>query len=253
MSAVVPICVYCTSAPGSTSDHVPPRSFFPKPRPNDLITVPACLKCNQGAGKDEEYFLATLMFSEAGITETGKKLWNGRLRRMYEKNIGLRRKIVDSMRHREFSTPAGIYLGRGMTVSYDPLRLERIAMKIVRGLYFHERSAPLDATVEVMCLFLREPKHFKAVEQHNHMLKPGSKQWDGAFQYRCGFVPGNPTGSMWLLWFWRTHIFWAITSSAEIIASVTTGTANPLYSDGAGKQPSPVSETLSMGKPASPL
>lgn len=233
MNAIAPVCVYCTTATGVTNDHVPPKSFFPKPRPSDLITVPACLKCNQGAGKDEEYFLATLMFSEAGVTAVGKKLWNERLRRMYEKNIGLRRKIAESMRHREMSSPAGIYLGRAMSVSYDPPRLEAIAMKIVRGLYFHECGMPLDATAEVLCLFLREPKHFKAVEQHNHMLKPGSKQWDGAFQYRCGFVPGNPTGSMWLLWFWRTHIFWAITSNAAIVAAAAAN--NALNPDGGGQ------------------
>lgn len=179
--------------------------------------------------------MATLMFSEAGITEVGKKLWNERLRRMYEKNIGLRRKIAQSMSYRELSTPAGIYLGRGMTVAYDPRRLEGIAMKIVRGLYFYERGVPLDPTAELMCLFLRERQHFKAVEQHNHMLKPGLKGWNGAFQYRCGFVPGDPIGSMWLLWFWRTHIFWAITSRVDKVASVAAKTANyPINVNGGG-------------------
>lgn len=188
MALLLPTCVYCAAAPGITSDHVPPKSFFPRPRPSNPVTVPACLKCNRGAGKDEEYFLATLMFTEAGVTEVGKKLWNGRLRRMYEKNIGLRRRIARSIRRRDVLTPAGIYLGRGMTVAYDARRLEAIAMKIVRGLYFHERSAPLDATAEVMCLFLREPPHFKAVEAHNHMLRAGSIQWNGTFQYRCGWL-----------------------------------------------------------------
>ena len=233
MTSVPPICVYCSAAAGVTGDHVPPKSFFPKPRPNNLVTVPACLKCNHSAGKDEEYFLATLMFSEAGVTAVGKKLWNERLRRMYEKNIGLRSRIAGSLRHRQLSTPAGIYLGRGMTVEYDPRRLEAIAMKIVRGLYFIERGTPLDASSEVMCLFLRERPHFKAVEDHNHMLKVGTLQWNGIFQYRCGFVPGDSVGSMWLLWFWQTHIFWAITSSVGTVASVASATAkNSLNADG---------------------
>lgn len=212
MALEPPACVYCAAVPGDTSDHVPPKSFFPKPRPNNLITVPACLQCNQRAGKDEEYFLATLMFSEAGVTEGGRKLWNERLRRMYEKNVGLRGRIAQSLRRRNVFTPAGIYLGRGMTVAYDSRRLEAIATKIVRGLYFHERKTPLDVAAEVMSLFLRQPEHFKAVEGHNHMLRAGSVQWDGVFQYRCGFVPQDSAGSMWLLWFWRTHIFWVVTS-----------------------------------------
>lgn len=166
------------------------------------------------------------MFSQAGVTEVGKKLWNERLRRMYEKNIGLRRHIARSLQHREVSTPAGIYLGRGMTIRYNGRRLEAVAMKIVRGLYFHERGVALDSTVEVMSLFLTERPHYKTVEKHNHMLKPGSIQWNGTFQYRCGFIPDNPVGSMWLLWFWNTHIFWVITSQQGTAASIAARTTN---------------------------
>ena len=58
-------CVYCGHNPGITDDHVPRKSFFPQPRPSNLITVPACNKCNSSIGKDEDYFLAAFMFSEA--------------------------------------------------------------------------------------------------------------------------------------------------------------------------------------------
>jgi len=191
--------VYCALANGITRDHVPPKSFFPTPRPHNLITVPACLKCNQGAGKDEDYFLATLMFSEAGVTPAGKKVWNDRLRRSYEKNVGLRRQIAGSLQHREMVTPGGIYLGRGMTIKYDEARLERVVTKIVRGLYFREQGTALDPDVEVMCLFVRERAHFEAIDQHNHVLKDANPRWKGIFQYRCGFVPNAPIGSMWLL------------------------------------------------------
>ena len=214
MNRDVEICVYCNNSPGITNDHVPPRSFFPKPRPSNLVTVPACSECNQVAGKDEEYFLATLMFSNAGITEVGKKLWNEKLKRMYEKNLGLRRKVAESMQWRRLSTPAGIYLGKGMTLKYDPGRLEATAMKIIRGLYFYEQKTPLDTNIKVLSFFLRERKHFDTVKDYNHMLKPGSIKWKGTFEYRCGFVPGKTSESMWLLWFWETHIFWAITSNA---------------------------------------
>lgn len=212
MPVLTPLCVYCTLADGITRDHVPPKSFFPAPRPHNLITVPACLKCNQGAGKDEDYFLATLMFSKAGTTPAGKKVWSDRLRRSYEKNVGLRRQIAGSLQRREMVTPAGIYLGRAMTIRYDEVRLERVVTKIVRGLYFREQGMALDPDAEVMCLFVREREHFEAISQHNHMLKDAEPRWKGIFQYRRGFVPGAPISSMWLLWFWGTHIFWVITS-----------------------------------------
>jgi hypothetical protein len=187
-----------------------------------MITVPACLRCNQGAGKDEDYFLATLMFSQAGVTPAGKKVWSDRLRRSYEKNVGLRRQITSSLRHREMFTPAGIYLGRAMTIGYDEARLGRVVTKIVRGLYFREQGAALDPTAEVTYLFVRERAHFEAIEQHNHMLKDSQLRWQGIFQYRCSFVPNAPIGSMWLLWFWETHIFWVITCRAGTRAAALT-------------------------------
>jgi hypothetical protein len=220
MAVQPPSCVYCTIADGLTRDHVPPKSFFPTPRPANLVTVPACLKCNQGAGRDEDYFLATLMFSEAGVTPAGKKVWVDRLHRSYQKNVGLRRKIANSLQHRQIFTPAGIYIGRGMTIEYDEARLERVVLKIVRGLYFREQGVPLDPTAEVTCLFVREREHYEAIKQHNHMLRDSPSRWKGIFQYRCGFVPNAPIGSMWLLWFWETHIFWVVTCRAGTKAAV---------------------------------
>ena len=54
MSKIKQKCVYCNEHEKETDDHVPPKSFYPKPRPFDLITVPSCLRCNQGLGKDED-------------------------------------------------------------------------------------------------------------------------------------------------------------------------------------------------------
>lgn len=50
------ICVYCGRPEGGTDDHIPPENLFGKPRPPDLIKVPACLTCNRSCSKDDEYF-----------------------------------------------------------------------------------------------------------------------------------------------------------------------------------------------------
>lgn len=208
-------CVYCGVAPGVTSDHVPSKAFFPKPRPSNLATVPACLTCNQNASRNEEYFLAALMFSEAGIKDTGKRLWTEKLHRMYTKNLGLRRQVARSFRRVELVTPAGIYLGRRMSLHYDEKRLEAVAGKVIRGLFFLEQGIAAPADWDVLCLFVREHAHFEAIAQHNHLLKPGAHCWPLVFQYRVGFVPGEPQKSMWLLWFWQTHIFWLTAQPAS--------------------------------------
>lgn len=168
-------CVYCFNNPGMTQDHVPPKSFFPRPRPSDLITVPCCQQCNQGAGKDEEFFLATFMFSEAGATPTGEQLWAEKLDRMYQKNLGLRKTIARGLSHKQVWTPTGLYLGRHMTIKVDHPRLERVVEKIVRGLYYYEYGNPLPANTEVMTIFLNTEAKFHTAQQYFPELGAGSE------------------------------------------------------------------------------
>lgn len=137
-----------------TDDHVPPKCFFPKPRPSNLITVPSCLKCNQGIGKDEEFFLATFMFSNAGVSKTGKRLWSEKLHRMYYKNIGLKRKIAQNLNQSSLLTPSGIYLGKGITINTDEKRFELVVNKILKGLYYFEFNQPIPNNVAITTLFL---------------------------------------------------------------------------------------------------
>ena len=50
------LCIYCQSREADSRDHVPPKGIFPKPRPSDLVSVPACQECNGGfAQLDEEF------------------------------------------------------------------------------------------------------------------------------------------------------------------------------------------------------
>jgi hypothetical protein len=209
------ICIYCAKNPGVTDDHVPPKSFFPQPRPSNLITVPACNKWNSGAGKDDDYFLATFMFSEAGITDAGKTLWRQRVHRMFSKNLGLRRKNASGLSHRRVATPSGIYLGRRMALQFDERRFDRVVQKIVRGLYYFEYGETLPADAEVMTLFLSTKARYETAVGYANQLDWGKKRWPGIFEYRCGRVPGAPQQSVWLMRCYGITYFWAISGSDE--------------------------------------
>jgi hypothetical protein len=54
------VCALCGIRPATTAEHVPAKSLFAKPRPIDLITVPACGPCNNGTQKNDDYFQRTL-------------------------------------------------------------------------------------------------------------------------------------------------------------------------------------------------
>jgi hypothetical protein len=50
------LCAICGKSEAVTRDHIPPKGIFPKPLPQDLITVPACKNCNGGDSSLDEKF-----------------------------------------------------------------------------------------------------------------------------------------------------------------------------------------------------
>lgn len=55
-------CYFCGG--GVTGvEHIPPKSFFPKGKRNELITVPSCDKHNQKKSKEDEYIRTILLCS----------------------------------------------------------------------------------------------------------------------------------------------------------------------------------------------
>lgn len=208
-------CIYCGKKLKETDDHVPPKSFFPKPRPSDLITVPSCLECNQISGKDEEFFLATFMFTNAGVSEAGSRLWSEKLHRMYEKNLGLRRKIAQALEPTNLVTPAGLFLGRKMTIKPDEKRFDKVINKIVRGLYFFEYQEALPPKNDILSFFLKVDEHFQAAGKYVHQLKPGTRGWPGIFKYKYNRLEKKHHESMWILLFYNFATFWAITGNSK--------------------------------------
>ena len=209
-------CAYCGSK-AETDDHVPPKSFFPKPRPSNLVTVPSCKCCNEGAGKDEEFFLATFMFSGAGVSSVGQQLWKEKLHRMYEKNPGLRRKIAEHLSYKDVYTPAGLYLGKHMTIKTDEARFERVVNKIVRGLYFYEYDEPLGIDTQLMTLFLNTEEKLEAAMRHINQLSFGKRRWQRVFEYRCGRLPNDNKQSVWVTRFYGQQHFWSISGDDSTI------------------------------------
>jgi hypothetical protein len=75
MSRNVKTCVYCAAAEGRSADHIPPKAIFAKPRPLDLITVPACTNCNASFKPNDEYFAAMLALRTGVLQSTqGRRL-----------------------------------------------------------------------------------------------------------------------------------------------------------------------------------
>lgn len=61
-------------AEGLTREHVPPRCFFLKPRPSDLVVVPSCKKHNNDNSKDVEYMRNIIVMME-GVNHVARKMF----------------------------------------------------------------------------------------------------------------------------------------------------------------------------------
>lgn len=142
-------CVYCGSRANITSDHIPPKCLFRERKGLQLITVPACDKCNNSYKKDDEYFR---IYASADISrnEQGDKLW-------YEKVMGstfsrspkLRKNIVSSISE-DVRISKGAVLRR-KKLNLDASRINNVLVRIVKGLYWHhyKKCLPSNISFEV--------------------------------------------------------------------------------------------------------
>jgi hypothetical protein len=132
----VGVCVYCGQSVNQiTADHIPPKNLFPNPKPSNLVTVPCCLRCNQQAAKDDEYFrtIMTMHGDVAKHPEAVRVLPT--VQRGLRKQGGFRKAFLTALRKAEICIPGGLYLGNTTVLSVDFERLERVASRIIQGLF----------------------------------------------------------------------------------------------------------------------
>ncbi len=141
-----PVCYLCgesiEDSPEDTGlelsmDHVPPRQFYPKAirqqEDLNLELAPSHKKCNEDYRKDEEYFYHSLYPLVAENNPSmGQIILQDLGRRTHKPQTpAMIRKILKNV---SGVTQGGILLPPGKIVcSLDELRLQRIAIKIARG------------------------------------------------------------------------------------------------------------------------
>lgn len=121
-----PLCVYCGILADS-KDHAPPKCLMLSPLPSNLITLPACRKCNNGFSFDENVVRAFLSVigndphlareRQSGGWLEGTLKRNPKIRQILEDakqaegNYALKGALLDSIRRVSFKTVQGMYYG----------------------------------------------------------------------------------------------------------------------------------------------
>lgn len=212
------LCVYCHSPKDLTRDHIPPKSFFPAPRPTDLITVPCCSECNGESTENDEYLRNYLIFStQCRGHWAARQLHESGLRSLEDPNAG------------EFSSPylnftdqyrpsflvSTIATSYGATVAQDDERIEDVIERIVVGLFWieNDKYLPLDYTVDFVGSY--DPNYMNwPVQESVRRLQSGEESvniGEGVFQYWWSRAEDAPPGethrSDWVLKFYEGTTF----------------------------------------------
>lgn len=216
-------CTYCGEAALVTRDHIPPVSLFPKPRPSNLVTVPSCRKCNSGASMDDEYFRLNLSIRHSAKRPLSKSVADAALRGLgRDQHTRFRKTFFQGVREVDIKTLDGIYIGRSGAYDVDLARLDKVAMRIVRGLYFHCYHKPLPTCCEVdaWCVDGFESADSSVIQALQSWIiqlqqKPPTEIGEGVFKYWHFLVDGNGQSdgysSAWLLLFYESTAFFGVT------------------------------------------
>lgn len=198
-------CAYCAEIRPLTDDHIPPRNLFPKPRSSNLITVPCCETCQAGWSKDDEYFRAAIL-SSAKVSESSlaQGAINSLVRSLSRhEQRGFSRTILESIKEVEIVTEVGIFLGKEPVFQLDIERISRVAQRIVRGLFFHEKGYAVPLGYEVFATiqqFGLEPIFEQLPEVHFPQLRIVQ---DGIFSYTFRETEEDQNSSIWFLLFYK--------------------------------------------------
>jgi hypothetical protein len=213
-------CFLC-GAPATTRDHIPPIGVFPSPRPNNLITVPACANCNRTTSLNDEYFRLVV----AAISQDSPQshvLLKERILPRARNNPALIVDLLKSVQRMEFRNQQGLVQGQAPVLSFDAERIQVVIDKIVRGLFFKHTRRRLEEEYRVNDYLLNPPIGTEL--QHAIACLPLFKVGDGSvFSYSHHLADPATSESYWFLMFYNdTTLFVTSTSSPSAQESINT-------------------------------
>src|SRR6266540_3122924 len=129
-------CVYC-GQPATTRDHLPPKCLLGDAKPNNLVVVPSCGQCNNGASRDDEYAMRIALVEGTERTQAGRdvdKKFQRALAR--EESKGLRTAFVESLYPVDVVTESGLFVRQGFAFDLEWDRMTTLLDRLIRGYFW---------------------------------------------------------------------------------------------------------------------
>ena len=217
-SSKIGTCVYCGKNGLFTDDHIPPKNLFGEPRPNYLITVPACADCNSSFSKDDEYFRLSITIRE-DIFDKTQDIYPKVIRSLKKpKKIGFRKNFLSTIRPFEDISDAGIFRGYKYSYNVDMQRLNNVAARIIKGMFYYhfKKIIPRGCVVDAFCIDgMKKMPERDIINLQDNILVPISKQKlysvEPVFEYKYVVNKEDIYLSVWLLSFFKRVYFLGFT------------------------------------------
>lgn len=239
-------CVFCGAYCQHTRDHVPPKGLFAPPRPNNLITVPACDRCNGSANLDDEFMQRMAITAGTERNEDACKVSRSLLRALEKpEKQGMRFGLARSIKPVNIVTPSGLYIGPGLKMTMDGERLGRILRKITVGMLWEMTRRHLKAERKKNFSeadLPRLPPNYRAFahqvghgpdhpelrrSERNIMYLRPEVIGNGTFVYRYGIDESNAFISIWRFEFYGAYAFMGYTALDHGTESTLMGLKDP--------------------------
>ncbi len=145
-----------------TREHVPPKSFFPENKRNNLITVPSCEKHNLDNSPDVEY-VRNILTCFLQANHEGIKLGVTKTYRSFKRSQKLLHSTFRS------SSPIKINNDNSAIVQYDIIRFDNIMKSIADAIYFHENKHRNNSDWKVFNCSAFDISEFRDKETHDSL------------------------------------------------------------------------------------
>ena len=217
-------CVYC----GKTTefierDHVPPRCIFPKPWPNDFVTVPCCRKCHRATKLDDEYFKCVMVLRDDLKSDSRVAKLQASVTRSLIRGRGAAKRIIDSARRVEVHSPTGIWLGKPLSFEPEVGRVTDVISRTVRGLLYHLKGERVPDTHQVWVVWhdvlMEATQDYSDLIQHliNHAEHSEIHTIGDLFEYKYAVANDEPWTTVWILGFFQRVAFVGMTAREEML------------------------------------
>jgi hypothetical protein len=207
-------CIYCGRVTDPTDDHVPPKLLLERPYPPNLLTVPACLRCNRGFARDDEYLRTTVsLHPGASATSAGRLALDSTLRALARPDAAkfaahIRNHLRDSLVLDSHGKPAG------QSLDVDKNRINAAGSRMVRAFHYGETGVALSSSAKVkvgsrLDVGSRDAAIQTFAQLYFGLTKRSDREFGDALSYAAGFGDGF---SIWLLLLYGT-MFWVGTAT----------------------------------------